>query len=257
MNAFRFCLMLTLILCFSMQSMGQETEQGTSGIEGQRPSKGVAQNGPEKASTDSTAPYDSARRAVTRPVDPSTLRGGARNNTAIAARPIDPSMISNPRPSTTDRSMSRGGIRGAYSSNRGAGRISANQPEVKVDTLEDIVAQLQSMEVRGGEKALPEDWFVVGGSIGNDVNFDVFQGEQYVAKRVVEFIESTNNQGQWRVFHRIPDEEQAKELVDSVERDYRKWKRNQAASVRAARSQTSQRGRSSGRTFGIGRSGNC
>lgn len=126
--------------------------------------------------------------------------------------------------------------------------------------LEELIEKLHSMEVQGGGDPLEDDWFVVGGSVGSDVNFDAFQGERNVAERVVDFLESTNDRGQWRVFYRVQDSEKAEELVSKVKNDYGKWRRQQQRTAAAAqrRVQAAQRSRSGGfRSSGIGRSGSC
>ena len=153
--------------------------------------------------------------------------------------------------------------RGPGGKNLGVEPARTSTPRV---ALEDLVSKLHAMEIHGGGEPLEEDWFVVGGSLGNEVNFDAFQGERDVAKRVVDFVESTNDEGQWRIFYRVQDSEKAQELLSKVKRDYQKWRREQAQAAVATqrrtqatrRSVSTRRGATGGfRSSGVGRSGSC
>lgn len=100
---------------------------------------------------------------------------------------------------------------------------------------EHVLKGLRSMKLSSGEEASSDDWFVVGGVCGNQSNFDTFQGEEDVARRVVKFIAETNNQCQWKVFSREQDSYVAEEMVDKVESKYRQWKQVQINQMVAAR----------------------
>lgn len=166
--------------------------------------------------------------------------------------------------------LTKGPIDRMRSRDRSGKQVSSNlAPATRTNVqLDEIVEQLHSMEIHGGGDPLEDDWFVVGGSVGSDVNFDAFQGERDVAQRVVDFVESTNDEGQWRVFYRVQDPEKAEELVSKVQSDYGKWHRKQQRAAAAAQRRVqaaqrsaaaAQRSRRSGgfRTSGVGRSGNC
>ena len=89
---------------------------------------------------------------------------------------------------------------------------------------ERVLKRIQSMNPAGGEESNADDWFVVGGAIGNEVNFDAYQGEKYVARRVAEFIKETRNRGQWKIYSRAPDSEIAQEQLEAVKFSYENWR---------------------------------
>ncbi len=258
MTVCRICLLLVLSFCFSVDAVGQDDPQtnSNSDITKQIPPKTQSEDIQDR-NTRVPAAFESTR-GDSRPIDPNALRARGGSRRGVASRPLDPSTLRGANQASSNRPMDRNSVRGAYSSNRGMGRLQKTQAKTQTsfESVDDILTQLQSMKVNGDGEALANDWFVVGGSLGDNVNFDVFQGEQYVADRVVEFIKSSNNKGQWRIFHRVQDEDKANELVATVKSDYRKWRQSQTASV-STRPQSSPRGRNSGRSFGVRRSGNC
>ena len=67
------------------------------------------------------------------------------------------------------------------------------------------------------------DWFVVGGMVPRrdgsvQVRFNKFQGEQYVAQRVAEFVELNNSNCRYQIFARLSNEEEAEDMVDDLVR---------------------------------------
>ncbi len=113
---------------------------------------------------------------------------------------------------------------------------------------EKILLRLARLETEDGSETSPDDWFVVGGATGDgSVNFDVFQGTEDVARRVVEFTAAYDNQCQWRIFHRTSDQSEAQELLGDVKSRYANWVREQkqlAEAYRQSQRQQAQAGRS-------------
>ena len=95
-----------------------------------------------------------------------------------------------------------------------------------------------------GNRTSKDDWFVVGGLVRGEARFNQFQGEEYVAKRIVEFVDENKNRCEWRVYARVRDEASAKNIARDVREDYQ---RRQTQQVRQQRS--------SGRSRGSARSG--
>jgi hypothetical protein len=89
---------------------------------------------------------------------------------------------------------------------------------------ETILKKLRSMKRSSGGESREDDWFVLGGTVGNQSNFNTFQGEEYVAQRIVEFMSLNNNRCQWRVFSREENSSVAQEMVSQVKTSYLQWK---------------------------------
>ena len=124
---------------------------------------------------------------------------------------------------------------------------------------EDVLKKLRSMKPSSGGDASKDDWFVVGGVVCNQANFDAFQGEEDVARRVVEFVVETNNRCQWKIFSREQDSYIAEEMVGKVQSKYEQWKQGQINRMIAAQ-RARQRAASSNRrriSFSSGRSRSC
>ncbi len=100
---------------------------------------------------------------------------------------------------------------------------------------EAVLGKLRNLRLGNGEKGSNDDWFVVGGAAGNQVNFDAFQGEEEVARKVIEFLEQTNNRCQWRVFSRESDSYAAQENVSKVKSEYQQWRQAQINRANAYR----------------------
>jgi hypothetical protein len=120
---------------------------------------------------------------------------------------------------------------------------------------EDVLKGLRSMKLSSGGEVSEDDWFVVGGVVGNQANFNSFQGEEDVARRVVEFVAITENRCQWRIFSREEDSYVAEEMVSKVKTNYQQWKQAQYNRMMAAH-RSQQRAASSYRRSS-GRSRSC
>ncbi|MCH2180926.1 MAG: hypothetical protein MK108_02885 [Mariniblastus sp.] len=105
-----------------------------------------------------------------------------------------------------------------------AGNLGTNVPgsaSSEMSGLQGLLGNLSAMQAVDSSTNSPDDWFVVGGMIPRrdgsfQVKFNKFQGEQYVAQRVADFIESNNNNCRYQVFGRANSEEVAKEMVDDL-----------------------------------------
>ena len=92
---------------------------------------------------------------------------------------------------------------------------------------ESVLNGIRTLKLTNGNDGSNTDWFVVGGVVGNQANFDVFQGEEDVARRVVEFLEETDNRCQWKIFSRETDAYAAQENVSKVKSEYQQWRQAQ------------------------------
>ena len=92
---------------------------------------------------------------------------------------------------------------------------------------QETLNRLETMDASNGDPTGPDDWFVVGGRVGDTVNFDVFQGTRDVARRIVEFRTAYGNNCQWRVFDRTSDEAAARVMLADVKSRFENWRREQ------------------------------
>lgn len=92
---------------------------------------------------------------------------------------------------------------------------------------ESVLSGIRNLKLRDGNEGTSNDWFVVGGVVGNQANFDAFQGEEDVARRVVEFLDQTGNRCQWKIFSRETDAYSAQENVSKIKSEYQQWRQVQ------------------------------
>ncbi|MEE2826102.1 MAG: hypothetical protein VYE64_05700 [Planctomycetota bacterium] len=84
-----------------------------------------------------------------------------------------------------------------------------------------VLSNLETMQAVDSSTNAADDWFVVGGMLPRrdgsiQVKFNKFQGEQYVAQRVADFVQSNNNNCRYQIFGRANSEEVAEEMVDKL-----------------------------------------
>ena len=84
-----------------------------------------------------------------------------------------------------------------------------------------VLSNLGSMQAVDSSSNTTDDWFVVGGMVPRrdgsvQVKFNKFQGEQYVAQRVAEFVELNNNNCRYQIFGRANSEDMAEDMVDDL-----------------------------------------
>ena len=65
--------------------------------------------------------------------------------------------------------------------------------QLKYDAVLNGIRNLKRNDGNAGSR---NDWFVVSGVVGNQANFDAFQGKEDLAQQVVEFLDQTNNRCQ-------------------------------------------------------------
>lgn len=92
---------------------------------------------------------------------------------------------------------------------------------------ESVLNGIRKLKLNDGNEGTISDWFVVGGIVGNQANFEAFQGEEDVARRVVEFLDQTDNRCQWKIFSRETDAYTAQENVSKVKSEYQQWRQAQ------------------------------
>ena len=97
---------------------------------------------------------------------------------------------------------------------------------------DEVLGKLQNLEFDDGAETYADDWFVVGGMVRGQASFRQFQGEENVAKRIVEFVDENKNRCEWRVYVRAYDEQDATQMVSKVQTDYQKRKIQQARAQR-------------------------
>ncbi len=93
--------------------------------------------------------------------------------------------------------------------------------------FESVLNGIRKLKLNDGNDGTSNDWFVVGGIVGNQANFEAFQGEEDVARRVVEFLDQTDNRCQWKIFSRETDAYTAQENVSKVKSEYQQWRQTQ------------------------------
>lgn len=114
------------------------------------------------------------------------------------------------------------------------------EPE-QAELFDEVLANLRKMKRTPSSRydsSLREDddWFVVGGSLTNpangyiEANFNVFQGVDDVARRIVEFQYGKygNRIPQWRVYNRTDDVELAELKTRKQAESFQRWLTAQA-----------------------------
>ena len=84
-----------------------------------------------------------------------------------------------------------------------------------------VLSNLGALQSVDSSSNTADDWFVVGGMVPRrdgsvQVKFNKFQGEQYVAQRVAEFVELNNNNCRYQIFGRASSEDMAEDMVDDL-----------------------------------------
>ncbi|MDA7926038.1 hypothetical protein N9B46_04260 [Mariniblastus sp.] len=134
-----------------------------------------------------------------------------------------PTQFSNPIVLPTTR-LSSPNVQASVATNSSSPLFEDSKQQRK---YESVLNGIRNLKPADGNTGSSNDWFVVGGVVGNQANFDAFQGEEDVARRVVEFLDQTDNRCQWKIFSRQTDAYAAQENVSKVKSEYQQWRQAQ------------------------------
>ncbi|MDG1511341.1 MAG: hypothetical protein P8R31_06560 [Mariniblastus sp.] len=166
-----------------------------------------------------------SKTSVAVPKTENVLRQKTSNLTApdIGMAVTQPRQFSNPVTPPTPR-LSSSNLQASVATNSSSPLFEDSKQQRK---YESVLNGIRNLKLNDGNEGTSNDWFVVGGVVGNQANFDAFQGEEDVARRVVEFLEQTDNRCQWKIFSRETDAYTAQENVSKVQSEYQQWRQAQ------------------------------